>query len=124
MRTVRLNSFPYFDNSKALEDLNRLVELYDNLMPHQVAAATGCRLQDAMGVLMLLVSHSLAEAVLLVYHISDPIDPLVPFLSRSIYDGLPTPPLLCDVCGNEIETADELTYDFSFKLASAVHFTY
>src|SRR5438034_1370771 len=111
MRTVRLNNFPYFDNSKALEDLNRLVRLYDNLMPHQVAAATGCRLQDAMGVLMLLVAHSLAEAVILVYHTTDQIDPLVPFLSRSIYEGLPAPPLVCDVCGNQVETTEELSYD-------------
>ena len=119
MPTLSLNNIPYFRNDKTLQDLNRIVETRSNLMPHELAVAVGCSVQEALEVLMILVSHSLAEAFILVYHSTCPENPQVPFLSRSIYDGLPKIPIVCDICQNNIEDDAELTY----KITDAISFT-
>ena len=121
METVSLRHFPYFNNDKPLQELNHLVDVHgNNLEAHQVAAATGCRLDEAMGILLLLFNSSLAEAFLLVYHNDHADGP--PILARRILDGLPPLPFTCDICQGEIENREELSYDFLFKMADSIRF--
>lgn len=120
MKAISLEHFPYFNDDRPLQQLNRLVEIKADLMPHQVAVATGCSLDEAMGILLLLFNSSLVEALLLVYH-NDHLD-APPILARNILDGPPLLPFTCDICQNEIKHRDELSYDFLFKKASNIQF--
>lgn len=91
-------------------------------MPHEVASATGCSLEYATGVLFILLAENVAVAKLLVYHVGDPIDPPAPILSRDLADGLPGTPFVCNLCGDEVESSDELLYDLIFELTRQVRF--
>ena len=122
MKTLSLRRYACFSSSKSLQNLNHLVEIHSNLMPHQVASATGCSLNEAMAMLIFLFTRSLAEVFLLVYHNSDQVDPPTPILARSILEGLPDLPITCDVCGKEIEHRSDLSYDFLFKIIEKVRF--
>jgi hypothetical protein len=119
MKAINLKRFPYFNKDRPLRELNHLAEIHDNLMPHQVAAATGCSLDEAMGVLLLLVDRALVEAFLLVYHNAHPD---IPVLARSMLEGFPTPPLTCKICEKDIEQGTELSYDFLFKKTDDITF--
>jgi hypothetical protein len=88
-------------------------------MPHQVAAATGCELEEAMEVLMLLYDQYLAEALLLVYH-NEHLD--APATAVSISEGLPSLPFICSVCEKGISDPKELSYDFLFRLNGKILF--
>ena len=87
-------------------------------MPHQIAVATGCDLVDALGILLILQSRSLAEGFLLVYH--DQEEP--PSMVRRLTEGLPRLPLVCDVCGEEIQVQESLSYDFLFEHSKDLEF--
>lgn len=90
-------------------------------MPHQIASATGCSLEEALAVLLLLFRLSVAEAFLLVYHnIHEGDTP--PILARGILDGLPQVPFVCEICQEEIASSSELSYDFLFKITENVCF--
>jgi hypothetical protein len=82
-------------------------------MPHEIAAATGCTLAEAMGLMLLFLGRSHVVARLLVYHNRHPEGP--PILARSILEGPPTLPFDCDVCDERIECKDDLSYDFLFE---------
>lgn len=123
MRYLSLRGFHCLNNTESVQALNRLVETRVNLMPHEVADATGCDLAVAMSVLMLLFTQSLADVFLLVYHIADEADPPAPFMVRGIELGLPEVPLICENCDREIQHPAELSYDFLFKIANEIRFT-
>jgi len=120
MKTVNLEHFAFFSEGQSLERLNAQLRAPASLMPHQVAASTGCSLTDAMAVLLLLADTCAATPLLLVYHKAHPDGP--PILARSIVEGLPSCPLVCDHCEEEIDDPDELWYDFLFKLTEKVQF--
>jgi hypothetical protein len=119
MTEVKLSKVYYFNEDSHLEKLNRHVRIHTDLMPHQVAAATGCKLEEAMEVLMLLFHLYLAEALLLVYHNDHP---NIPAKALNISEGLPSLPFICDVCEKEISNPDELSYDFLFKKKDDIQF--
>ncbi len=112
------NKWIFFNDQASLAKLNRLLSIHENLMPHQLAAATGCNLDEAMQVLMYLFYLRLARLYLLVYHISHS----EPVLKRSIFDGFPELPIICPSCELEIIKEDELEYDFLFSLLDKIEF--
>lgn len=64
MEVLSLNRFRCFSNSNNLLKLNDLAEVNESLMPHQVASATGCELDDAMALLLFLTTISVVQAKL------------------------------------------------------------
>lgn len=91
-------------------------------MPHELAVGASCSLDEAMGILMVITAHSMAEPFILAYHTTCPENNAIPFTAQSIYDGLPTPPIYCDVCDQEVEDKEELVYDFIFNLTPPIQF--
>ena len=122
MRELSLRQFACFSNSQVLQRLNNLLSSRNAVMPHEVASATGCSLREAMAFLLLLYVNSVAEVALLVYDKHDESDPLVPFVSRDITEGIPSLPIVCDVCGREISEPNDLGYDFLFRIVAPVRF--
>lgn len=116
---VNLSKFYCFNEGAHLRELNRLVRIHTDLMPHQVAVATGCGLKEAMEVLMLLFHRHLAEVFLLVYHNDHPDTPAQ---ALNISEGLPSLPFICDLCEEEIRDPNELSYDFLFKISDDIQF--
>jgi hypothetical protein len=116
MQSLNLERFPCFNRQETLQAINRLIEFHDSLMAHHLTSASGCSLDEAISLLMYLSSYDLAEPFLLVYHTLDEADPPVAILARKIKEGPPKLPIICVVCGREIENEDELLFDFSFKL--------
>lgn len=123
MKYLSLKGYRCLNNNESVQALNRLVETRANLMPHEVASATGCDIAEAMSVLMLMYAQSLADAFLLVYHVADETNPPAPFMARSIELGLPEVPLICENCDHEIQRRTELSYDFLFKITNEIRFT-
>lgn len=122
METLSLEQFQCFNSSKSIARLIHLVEHNSSLMPHQVATATGCRVEEAMGLLLHLASISVVKAKLLVYHLRDFEDPPSPFASFDIEQGLPALPIICPHCDQVIETYDELDFDFIFIMQHPIRF--
>jgi hypothetical protein len=122
MEVLSIKQFQCFNSSNKLDRLNNLVYLHNSLMPHQVAAATGCDLDDAMGLLLYLSSLSLVKPKLLVYHTNDLIDPPNYILSRDIELGFPELPFVCSECGETIESYEYLRFEFAFILKEKVVF--
>jgi hypothetical protein len=120
MEQINLKAFPYFRQLRALTDLNLHVGIHNDFMPHQIAVATGCSLETAMGILLLAFNQSLVDAKLLVYHNTHPETPW--FLAQNIVDGFPNLPLVCSVCDAVIERDEELSYDFLFKPLATLRF--
>ena len=89
-------------------------------MPHVVASATGCRLEEAMALLIFLYDKSLANGFILVYH-SKHQD--FYFARRPLKEGLPSArEIFCQVCEENIEDELELLYDFEFVINKDVSF--
>jgi len=119
---VDIRKIPCFSDRNRIAVLNRLVVTNPDLMPHQVAAATGCTLEDAMQVLMLLYDLHLVEAFTLVYHSVHPDAPPAQALRMDISDGLPSFPIQCPLCEEKIDSPSEVTYGFLFVLNEDVQF--
>jgi len=96
--------------------------MHSGLMPHQIASATGCSLDEAMSLLLHLSTLDIAKAKTLVYHINDNTDPPVSILTRNLNEGPPELPLVCPICGQDIENYEELLFDFIFILNTKPHF--
>ena len=118
-RLVNLYSLPYFREQGRLQELQWLAKTQADLMPHQLAVATGCSLDAAMEVLMLLYHLNAVDAFLLVYHDDHP---TVPALAIKLSEGLPVLPFTCDVCEGVITDRSHLLYDFLFKFREPVQF--
>jgi len=119
---VNLHNLHCFSEHDKLVTLNRLAVTNPDLMPHQVAVATGCDLNEAMQVLMLLYDMHLAEAYTLVYHTTHSDGPPAEVLRAEISAGLPSFPLRCPLCQEEINSSDEVTYGFLFVLSQGIQF--
>lgn len=116
MKTViNLLNFPYFRNQNSLKRLNEHIKIHSDLMPHQLAVATGCTIDDATAILFLLFDQNIADALLLVYHQGFP---GVPMEIRQISDGPPILPIINSLNDDLIENKDELLYSFIFKLTN------
>lgn len=124
MKTLNLKHFPSFKREGILKNLNELVEHQKELMPHQVAVAAGCTLDEAMGILMLLTADEMAEAYLLVYHTTHDNSSQAPIMARKLTEGFPETPFTCDDCGQEINSTHNLRYDFLFKIKEDMQFIY
>lgn len=122
MEVLSLNRFRCFSNSNNLLKLNDLAEVNESLMPHQVASATGCELDDAMALLLFLTTISVVQAKLFVYHIADTSDPAVSIYVSDITEGPPKLPIVCENCKETIDSYDELSFDFVFLFKKKVKF--
>jgi len=119
MTAIDLTSLDFFD-SRRIALLNELVAVNKRLMPHVVAAAVGCKLSEAMALLLFLFGKNVVDGYLLVYHEkrSD-----VNFARRPIKSGLPNADeLICQICEEEISLESDLLYDFEFVLKQDVTF--
>lgn len=122
MEIVSLERFHCFSNEASVLALNRLVEAHSVLMPHQIAVATGCNLDEAMSLLLHLYVLSVASPKTIVYHILDETDPPVSILLRDLKEGPPELPFICPVCNQEVDSYDELNFDFVFILNTKTSF--
>lgn len=118
--SINLNSFPFFQDEASLTRLNNLFASRSNLMPHEVASATGCSLEEAMHLLMFLYDKRMAEAYLVVYHERHLDEP--PIEVRPIVQGFPSLPMVCEVCGEVISEEADLSYGFQFVFISRFQF--
>jgi hypothetical protein len=114
-QALSLKRFPSIRGENSLQSLNRLVELNELLMPHQVASATGCTLDEAMKLLMFLASIDIVETFLLVYHLNEDTETISPVMMRPLNEGPPKLPFICNKCGQQITNQNELSYDFIFR---------
>ena len=119
---VNIHKLTFLSDRDKIKVLNRLVATNPDLMPHLVAAATGCLLEEAMQVLMLLYDLHLADAFTLVYHSAHPDTPPAQALRIDISDGLPSFPIQCSLCEEEIANSSEVTYGFLFVLNEDIQF--
>jgi len=119
---VDIRKLSCFSDRNRIAALNTLVGTNPDLMPHQVAAATGCLLEEAMQLLMLLYNLHLVEAFTLVYHRAHPDAPPAQALRMDISDGLPSFPIQCPLCEEQIDSPSEVTYGFLFVLNEDVQF--
>ena len=117
-KQLALHRLPSFRNTSQVQKLNDVFAIQNTLMPHQVAVATGCSLDDALTILLLLYDRYLAESFLLVYHVSHPEQPI---LTRKLSEGPPSVPVQCDLCERVIENDDELAYDYLFKTRDQIN---
>ena len=119
MSVINLSSLAFF-NKKRTELLNDLVSVNKQLMPHIVASAIGCRLEEAMTLLIFLYDKNLANGFILVYH-SKHQD--FYFARRPIKEGLPkVSEIYCQVCEENIEDDIDLLYDFEFVINQDISF--
>lgn len=119
MSTVNLTNLGLF-SKKQVTLLNDLVSVNKQLMPHVVAIATGCRLEEAMALLIYLYDKSIVDGFILAYH-SKHQD--FYFLKHPLKEGLPrVGEVFCQVCEEYIEDESELLYDFEFVLNKDVDF--
>jgi hypothetical protein len=82
-------------------------------MAHEISGATGCSLQEATGLLLLLLNRGLMGAQILVYHNTHLHDP-VSFAAIDLFEGFPALPIQCPVCDQILTMQEELAYDFLF----------
>jgi hypothetical protein len=116
-----LSRFPCLGTPEAVAAVNQLFERRRENMMHEIATATGCKLEEVAGMFYLLYSRDAAIAFILVYH-KQHND--LPVYSHRIpmEKGIPDMPLRCNVCDEEIETLDDLTFDLQFQLVKDIEF--
>ena len=120
MAQVNLSGMRCFQDGSALQTLNRLVVTHSTLTPQQVAQSTGCDLNSAMAVLVLLYDRGLADGFLEVYHQRHPDGP--PIRRIRIEEGPPPVPFECEVCEGQVSSVGELYFDLLFRPISDVQF--
>jgi hypothetical protein len=122
MRILDIHKLSCFNDPERVKNLNRLIVTNPDLMPHQVAIATGCSIEQAMQVLMLLYDQYLANAFTLIYHKSHPEAPPALALQVDIAEGIPHFPIRCPICDEVIASSSDVTYGFLFVLKEKVRF--
>ncbi len=120
MKVFDLSRFDCFQNKDRAALLNDFLEINQSIMPHGIAAATGCRLEEALALLLVMYSEQFVEGYVLMYH-SPHLE--TPFGRRRLYEGLPPPNhITCSIC----EMADipdrELYFDLEFVLTEPIEF--
>jgi len=121
MKQINLYNLTYFNNQAHLNKLNRLIQIREKLMIHDIAIATGCEFQDAAIILFYLYNYYVAEMFLIVYH-NKHLDPPVPSLVRKFLEGFPQFPFTCSVCEEEVVSSAQVTYEFMASLKETVEF--
>lgn len=122
MEVISLAKFERLHEQRALEALNRIVAIHDQLRPQLITGATGCNEQEAMAFLLLLSHKGILRPLLAVYHKRDDVYPLPVILYHELFLGPPKIPMTCDICGNEIQNEDELTFEIVFEVVGRVLF--
>jgi hypothetical protein len=89
------------------------------LMPHQIAHAVGINYWQALGIVVATESAEAAKLLLLIYHSCEPD---IPVASGPYGVGLPSLPWLCPNCGEEVETYNDLGFDFEAELLADIDF--
>jgi hypothetical protein len=120
MLTINLNKFRFLNRNK-IDNLNHFAAVNKSLMPHAVAVAVGCSLEEATTILLYLYGKDLVDGYILVYHISH-LDNY--FEKRRISEGFSVrKDFVCPVCELQHDSQDELFYDMEFRLKTEVEFT-
>lgn len=97
-----------------------IIEVNQSLMPHSVAAATGCNRAEALTLLLMLYGSNVVNGFILIYH-HPHID--VPVDRRPLKDGLPPKgPFECPICETVVVDENGLYFDFEFLLIEKVEF--
>lgn len=108
------NQLPPFGSTQNNEKLKELIEHTKTIMPHQLAAATGCGLNACLDYLWMLAHQNLATPSHLVYHQhTDHAD--FPILSYPYTTQL-TYPFTCEECEQSITSPDEITTGIMFVI--------
>jgi len=110
---IDIGFIPCFQDPEKLSRLNHLIKVNSDLMLHQVMAGTGCSIDPSFQVLLLLYDLDYADPFIVVYHVSEPNEPIQ---FRPLLEGFPELPLECPHCDEEITDRTELRYDFLFQL--------
>lgn len=119
MSTMNLTNLGLF-STKQITLLNDLVAVNKQLMPHVVASATGCRLEEAMSLLIFLYDKNVVDGFVLVYHIKHQD---YYFARYPLKDGLPKANVIvCQICEENIENQSDLLYDFEFVVNQDISF--
>jgi uncharacterized protein YebE (UPF0316 family) len=119
MTEVDLSNLHCFDNDLIISRLNRFIDINESLMPHSIAIATGCKLEEALTLLFTLYDKYLVEGYLLLYHKAH-LD--FPFEIRNLSEGIPQKSISCSICETTDIPREEIFYDFEFKLRDQVIF--
>ena len=115
MQTIDLSNLSWFSD-KQIADLNRFIKINTSLTPHAIAVATGCRLEEAMALLLFLYGKSMVKGYLLVYHKTHPDFQIE---KRDLREGLPSSSnYLCSVCDGLALVEEDMLFDFEFSLVS------
>jgi hypothetical protein len=122
MKKINLYRFPRIGKSDSVKRLNRMIRGNRRLMLHQIAVATGCKLDEAMGFVYLVLYEKGGEAFILVFHITEDTDPPVVAARRPVSKGLPPLPFICNNCGLEIDDPDELSFELELQVSEDVLF--
>jgi hypothetical protein len=84
--------------------------------PHEIAIATGIRSSTALAIFAHLASMGATTNYLLLYHGCSE----APFAARQLRDGLPSFPLQCTLCDEEIVDDRNIGYDTRTMLTEGV----
>lgn len=118
MIQINLASFQYFD-TKTVVSLNNFVRVNNSLMPHAIAIATGCRVEQALALLFFLYGKNVVEGYILIYHNAHPD---FYFEKSRLQDGLPKRgEFICPVCENTIDDSS-LLFDLEFSPTVDIEF--
>jgi hypothetical protein len=119
MLTINLNNFRFLSRNK-IEDLNHFVAVNKSLMPHAIAVAVGCSVEEATTILLYLYGKDLVDGYILVYHVSHLENY---FEKRRIAEGfLLKKDFVCPVCELLHDNLEELFYDLEFRLRDEIEF--
>ncbi len=120
MQTVNLSKLRFLSRNK-IDNLNRYAAINQSLMPHSVAVAVGCSLEEATTILLFLHGKELVDGYILVYHVSHLSNY---FEKRKISDGFsPRRNFACPVCELMHNDQSELFFDLEFRLREKIEFT-
>jgi hypothetical protein len=114
MMQINLSNLHLFDN-KQIALLNRFAKINKSLMPHAIAVAIGCRLEEAMALLLFLYGKSVVNGYLLIYHNQHPD---FYFEKRELKEGLPAKDYYCPVCESNLLSNKDIYFDFEFTQIS------
>ncbi len=114
-RKVVLNKSVFSKDEKRLKSLNEISSIHTTLSPGLLMSSTGCDLENAFYILLLLFEEHLAEGYFLIYPHTDP-DYAIQ--RRHFSTGLPATPFSYqDDDGEKVVNApDEFFYSFEFDL--------
>ncbi len=102
------------------EALNHAFDELDELQTHVLSSQTGIDSDVILGLLMYMLAVDLCDMVIYTYHHGLYDD--LPHISESPFlDGYPKLPWYCDECEEEVESYDELEFDYVARLKEPTH---